>query len=345
MIKKLFIFVLTASLSCLLFSCHKNNSGQMTELRYLDISVDTVYFAPRVSSVTVTLSNLTDNTLIFMATSIALSGQQHEVSITNADLFTQGHWTFDINPGQNKKLIIKASHGKIGSFLESIQFDVTQMDKNYARKHLGVIDLPIKIETSSRDHFVNVVGRVTDTEGNFLEGAVVFDERNREVTMTDSEGKFYFEDISPYDGYTSISVYHDNYKKQTKSRDYIGVCELTFKFRMERCDNILYPDKAVVDFGTGSISASSGYETIPVHLVASNDTSLYSFDATVIVPGPIFPIKATCHPTNGANSGNLTIHVQLDRSTGSVGEFSNTLIISTDNAGVYCIPIRYTNVE
>ena len=160
--------------------------------------------------------------------------------------------------------------------------------------------------------------------------------------MTDADGRYSFDDL-PYQSLVSVTALPEFYNwKRSESKPY-AIDEIEIDLALEPCTNHLVLDRTSVDFGTGSISESDSPTTFVINVTAEKDDPVMFQVQTKVVGGEIHP--GLHYTASGSFRSSLKLRFQLDRSVGKVGDFSFTAILRTDCAGVYFIPVRYSNTE
>ena len=102
-------------------------------------------------------------------------------------------------------------------------------------------------------------------------------------------------------------------------------------------------DRKEIDFGTGSVSHPGDPVSFEINVTAETDAPVMFQVQTKVLGGNTYP--GLNYIANGTIQSTKKLWFQLDRSVGNVGDFQFTAILTTDNAGVYLIPIKFSNTE
>ena len=246
-------------------------------------------------------------------------------------------WFGELAAGETKRISIEISRSETESKEGTLGIWVN-----------GIHDLsiPFVVETTNKDFYADVVGQVTDTQGNPLKDIPVFCDCSGTMTLTDQNGRYRFDEI-PYRSLIHITAYPEFYNiKRSEFKEY-EIEEVELNLTLEPCANHLSFDRREIDFGTGSISASGGPETISITATSETgepvayymESELGQDGMATIIPG------LGCNPVNGMFISPETFTFQLDRSKSKVGEFQTSFILTTENAGAYFFPIKFTNTK
>ena len=243
-------------------------------------------------------------------------------------------WRGTMAPGETRQVTLQVRH----DLEESVQEGFFDIQVN------GIHDtsLPFVIETTHLDFYANLVGRVTDGQGRPLADIPVYCDCTDSIVLTDADGRYSFDDL-PYQSLVSVTALPEFYNwKRSESKPY-AIDEIEIDLVLEPCTNHLVLDRTSVDFGTGSISQSGSPTTSEINVTAEKDDPVMFQVQTKVVGGDIYP--GLHYTANGSFQSSLRLRFQLDRSVGKVGDFSFTAILKTDCAGVYLIPVRFSNTE
>ena len=246
-------------------------------------------------------------------------------------------WFGELAAGETKRISIEISRSETESKEGTLGIWVN-----------GIHDLsiPFVVETTNKDFYADVVGQVTDTQGNPLKDIPVFCDCSGTMTLTDMNGRYRFDEI-PYRSLIQVTAFPEFYNiKRSEDKEY-EIKEVALNLTLEPCTNHLTFDKREIDFGTGSISASGGPETISITATSETgepvayymESELGQDGVATIIPG------LGCNPVNGMFISPETFTFQLDRSKSKVGEFQPSFILTTENAGAYFFPIKFTNTK
>ena len=243
-------------------------------------------------------------------------------------------WRGTMAPGETRQVTLLVRHDLQESVLDGF-FDI-QVN--------GIHDtnLPFVIETTHLDFYGNLVGRVTDGQGHPLADIPIYCDCTDSIVLTDADGRYSFDDL-PYQSLVSVTALPEFYNwKRSESKPY-AIDEIEIDLTLEPCTNHLVLDRTSVDFGTGSISEPGSPTTIDINVTAEKDDPVMFQVITKVVGGDIHP--GLNYVASGSFQSSLRLWFQLDRSVGKVGEVAFTAILRTDCAGVYFIPVRYSNTE
>ena len=300
----------------------------------VSLDVQEIHIAPREKSTVFSVTNLTGKEVSlylrphgeFIQLIEKLSGLQ-KVSEYTA-------WRGTMAPGETRKVTLQVRHDLEESVREGF-FDI-QVN--------GIHDtsLPFAIETTHLDFYGNLVGRVTDGQGHPLADIPIYCDCTDTIVLTDAEGRYSFDDL-PYLSLVSVTALPEFYNwKRSESKPYV-IDEIEIDLALEPCTNHLVLDRTSVDFGTGSISNPGDPVSCEINVTAEKDDPVMFLVQTKVIGGDVYP--GLNYTANGSFQSSLRLRFQLDRSVGKVGDFSFTAILKTDNAGVYMIPVRFSNTE
>ena len=243
-------------------------------------------------------------------------------------------WRGTMAPGETRQVTLLVRHDLQESVLDGF-FDI-QVN--------GIHDtnLPFVIETTHLDFYGNLVGRVTDGQGHPLADIPIYCDCTDSIVLTDADGRYSFDDL-PYQSLVSVTALPEFYNwKRSESKPY-AIDEIEIDLTLEPCTNHLVLDRTSVDFGTGSISNPGDPVSCEINVTAEKDDPVMFLVQTKVIGGDVYP--GLNYTANGSFQSSLRLRFQLDRSVGKVGDFSFTAILKTDNAGVYMIPVRFSNTE
>lgn len=300
----------------------------------VSVDVQEIHIAPREKSTVFSVTNLTGKEVTLYlrphggTTQLIerLSGLQ-KVSESTA-------WRGSMAPGETRQVTLQVRHDLEESVLEGF-FDI-QVN--------GIHDtnLPFVIETTHLDFYGNLVGRVTDGEGHPLADIPIYCDCTDSIVRTDADGRYSFDDL-PYQSLVSVTALPEYYNwKRSESKPYV-IDEIEIDLALEPCTNHLVLDRTSVDLGTGSISDPGDPVSFEINVTAEKDDPVMFLVQTKVVGGEVHP--GLNYTANGSFQSSLKLRFRLDRSVGKVGDFAFTAILRTDCAGVYFIPVRYSNTE
>ena len=160
--------------------------------------------------------------------------------------------------------------------------------------------------------------------------------------MTDEDGRYSFEDL-PYISLVQVTALSEFYNWKTSEFKKYVLDEIKINLTLERCRNHLVLDCKEIDFGTGSISSSTNPVTFEINVSAETNAPVSFIIMTKVVGGKVYP--GLNYLANGMFQSSQKLWFQLDRRVGDLGDFQFTAILKTDCAGVYLIPIKFSNTE
>ena len=310
--------------------------NKMVISKTLSFDTEKLVFGSRVGEQEFTITNISD-------TSIELQIKPDNSNNIRNILYGFNHyqtvWYCQLDAGASKKIRVEARHPDKVSIIEG-QLDISAIDKgNY--HNYGNTYLPYSIETTGRDLHAYVTGKVTDRFGNPLKDILVYCNCTKTTTYTDENGFYSFDDL-PHISDISITTLSEFYKKSVTTLPY-RVDEISIPIYLEPCWNHLSFDIKEIDFGTGSISESIGKEPEEIVMnVTADSLGLISFDFnTNYFPGPIPGL--ILNTVSGCFYENKQFKFKLDRSKSLEGTFDMKMLLETEGAGVYLIPVKFTN--
>ena len=243
-------------------------------------------------------------------------------------------WRANLAPGETKQVTLSARHDDQESVREGLI--AINVDNIYQTS------LPFVLETTSRDFYANLVGRVTDMQGHPLKDILIYCDCTETTVLTDADGCYSFDDL-PYLSQVCVIALSEFYNwKQSEFKDYVRD-EIEIDLALEPCTNHLTLDRKEIDFGTGSISNAGSPVTFEINVTAETDAPVLFQVMTKVIGGNVYP--GLHYVANGTFISSGRLWFLLDRSVGNVGDFEFTAILKTDCAGVYLIPIKFSNTE
>ena len=300
----------------------------------VSLNVQEIHIAPRQQSTVFSVTNLTGKEVSLhlkpqggiIQLIEKLSGFQKDSESTA--------WRGTMAPGETRQVTLLVRH----DLEESVRDGFFDIQVN------GIHDtnLPFVIETTHLDFYANLVGRVTDEQGRPLADIPVYCDCTDSIVLTDADGRYSFDDL-PYQSLVNVTALPEYYNwKRSESKPY-AIDEIVIDLTLEPCTNHLVLDRTSVDFGTGSISNPGDPVSCEINVTAEKDDPVMFLVQTKVIGGDVYP--GLNYTANGSFQSSLRLRFQLDRSVGKVGDFSFTAILKTDNAGVYMIPVRFSNTE
>lgn len=306
----------------------------LTPIPLFSLDVKKLHFASRVTTREFSITNVTGSPVsvhMFPSDNIALlvrsiSGFQRMEQIIG--------WRCQVDAGETKSVTVEIQHDEKEGLLEGfLTIDIDGM---------RLSSLPLDIETTSRDFYANLVGKVTDGQGNPLKDISVYCNCTDTIVLTDENGRYNFEDL-PYLSKVQVIALSEFYHwKASECKEYVRD-EIEIDLTLERCQNHLTLDRKEIDFGTGSVSSPAEPVSIEINVTAETDVPVTFNVLTKVIGGDVFP--GLNYYANGTFQSSLKLRFQLDRSVGIVGDFQFMAILKTDSAGVYFIPVRFSNTE
>lgn len=243
-------------------------------------------------------------------------------------------WRCHLDAGETKSITVEIQHDDKESLLEGSLF--------IAVDGLRLFTLPLVIETTNRDFYANLVGQVTDEQGHPLKNIPIYCNCTDTIVMTDEDGRYSFEDL-PYISLVQVTALSEFYNWKTSEFKKYVLDEIKINLTLERCRNHLVLDCKEIDFGTGSISSSTNPVTFEINVSAETNAPVSFIIMTKVVGGKVYP--GLNYLANGMFQSSQKLWFQLDRRVGDLGDFQFTAILKTDCAGVYLIPIKFSNTE
>ena len=313
---------------------NKTMNVTLTPIPLFTLDVEGLYFAPRVKTLAFSITNVTEKPVslsLFPNDVIALLVQR--VSGFQKIDGTIG-WRCQLDAGETKVATVEIRHDDEESLLEgSLALAIDGM---------RLSSIPFVIETTSRDFYANLVGRVTDMQGRPLKDIPVYCNCTDTIVLSDEDGRYSFDDL-PYLSQVQVIALSEFYNwKTSEFKEYVRD-ELEINLTLERCQNHLVLDRKEIDFGTGSVSQSADPVSFEINVTAETDTPVMFQVQTKVLGGDVYP--GLHYIANGMFQSSQRLWFQLDRSVGNVGDFQFTAILKTDCAGVYLIPIKFSNTE
>lgn len=308
---------------------------------FLSFSTEDIYIGPREKTGTFTLTNVSKSTLnLEVSTDFTFVS---DLTPLQRQSFQKRGWQYTVDPGVSVVITVAIEHP--GSGKEGIEKGIIKIkafDSQNPTKNWTETSVKVAVETSSRDHFANVVGKVTDTEGNPLKDVLLYCNCTRTSTLSDENGNYSFEDL-PFVTSVNITAFSENHlRKRSESVDY-RIDELVFNLVLEPCPNHLTFDRREVDFGSGSISQSEGQDPEEIRITFSADKDVSDiFDITTqYLEGPIPGLEIL--PVSGGLINDKTIRFILHRSESKEGTYHMNVLLTTNESGCYLIPVSFIN--
>ena len=306
---------------------------ELSPILLVSVDKEILVFESRVKSQQFSITNISGQDLILLIRTGGGSGRF--IRNITPGLKQEGGWLLNLSAGETQRITVEVFHEQEG--VEEGQLEFCSVNTQEWVESA----LPVRMETTSRDFNANLVGKVCDTQGNPLEGILMYCGCDGQMTLTDENGMYSFDDINGSSMFR-VAAISEYYKyKESDFIEYV-VDELVADFTLEPCTNHLIFDRKVVDFGTGSISQASAPETVMVNITAETDEPVY-YNLQVFntefgaVPGLNY------YPTAQYIENNPQITFQLSRSVSTEGTFKLNAFLKTDTAGAYIIPITFTN--
>ena len=313
---------------------NKTMDVTLTPIPLFSLDVEALHFAPRVTVRKFSITNVSGKP-------VSLSLYPNDVIallVRSIPGFQKMNgtigWRGQLDAGETKTITVEIKHDDEESLLEgalAIEIDGMRLSS-----------LPLVIETTSRDFYANLVGRVTDMEGRPLKDIPVYCNCTDTIVLSDEDGRYSFDDL-PYVSQVQVIALSEFYNwKASEFKEYVRD-ELEINLSLERCQNHLTFDRKEIDFGTGSVSRPGAPVSFEINVTAETDEPVMFQVQTKVVGGNTYP--GLHYVTNGMIQSSKKLWFQLDRSVGSVGDFEFTAILKTDTAGTYLIPVKFSNTE
>lgn len=302
----------------------------LTPIHGFTVDQTSLSFPPRCSSQTLTLTNTSGKEL-----RISLQPKGSIASfleIENA-MYNSSSWSVILATGETRQVTVAVRHGDIGQ-----ESGFLNICSGFEGHHRALYRLPVSIVTDERDFGPTILGRVTDKQGKPLQGILL--ECEGKTTLSDEDGRYVFE--SPFkSSMVRVAAYAEFYNYQS-SESYESVpADIEVNFALEPCTNHLILDRTEVAFGIGSISEASGTETIRIKVTKEKDDpvgfSLVRFDTDIGTPG------FGCPTVSGGLSKTNILEFTLNRKEGNLGVYKFDIILTTNTAGSYVIPVSFMN--
>lgn len=306
----------------------------LTPIPLFSLDVEKLYFAPRVKTRQFSITNVTEK-------SVSLSLYPNDVIallVRSIPGFQKMNgtigWRGQLDAGETKTVTVEIKHDDEESLLEgalALEIDGMRLSA-----------LPLVIETTSRDFYANLVGRVTDEQGRPLKDVPIYCNCTDTIVLSDEDGRYSFDDL-PYMSQVQVIALSEFYNwKTSEFKEYVRD-EIEINLSLERCRNHLTLDRQEIDFGTGSVSRPGDPVSFEINVTAETDAPVMFRVQTKVLGGDVYP--GLHYIANGSFQSTQRLWFQLDRSVGNVGDFQFTAILWTDCAGVYLIPVKFSNTE
>ncbi len=310
---------------------------EMEPIRVVTLDREEIRFEPRVNTRALTLTNESGQDVRFFITidSELLTSCVVGLSSPGLDRNSSG-WAGYLKENQSMTVDISILRGQMGVVEGDFRIMVTMP---YGHENIVV---PMIVETSELDMSANLRGTVKDTAGNPLQGVAMFNHVTESFAYTDENGVYSFDHIPPTSSMIEIVAYSEHHMYQRLSEEY-AVKEFVMDFTLEPVQNHLTFDKKTIDFGAGVIVQGAEKETIEANAI-SDAEGIIGF--SVIRAGRDIDFAISCNPASGAMNGSKKFVFSLarERSDGP-GEYMSHFIITTQEAGSYVFPVKYTIVE
>ncbi len=213
-----------------------------------------------------------------------------------------------------------------------------------ARENTNIVELPVRIETTTRDLTATIKGTVTNEGGTPLNGVTVLLRpdsfyKPTYYTKTADKGNYSFENLDLSTTWSVIIVSGTWWaqKRDIYTSDYGE--EITCDFTAKSLTYHLYCDPWVIDFGEVKNKAN---QTTTYSLWLSPDYET-SFNTSAIALGEEAG-GLYMNYAHGWLKGEVDVTLTLYPSS-ALGPHELLLYITAENAGGVLIPVRYTNVE
>ena len=304
----------------------------LTPIRGFTVDQTSLNFPPRCSSQALTITNTSSKELhIFLRPKGNIASFQE---IGNALYYTSlSAWAVRLAAGEARQVTVEVHHGDIGQ--ETGFLDIYL---GFEGDHRALCRLPISVVTDERDFGPTILGRVTDKQGKPLQGILL--ECEGKTTLSDEDGRYVFDGPFESSG-VNVEAYAEFYNYQRSEVYQCVPADIEIDFALEPCSNHLTLDRTELAFGIGSISEASGTETIRIKVTKEKDDpagfSLVRFDTDIGTPG------FGCPTVSGGLSKTNVLEFTLNRKEGNLGAYKFDIILKTDTAGSYVIPVSFMN--
>ena len=314
---------------------NKTLDVSLSPIAMSSLTVEKLYFASRVRYQEFSITNISGKDFYFTLKLDPVA--DHLVRTLSGLQKVDGGWFGELAAGETKQVSIEILRSETESKEGTLSILVNGLHD---------LTIPFVVETTNKDFYADVAGQVTDTQGNPLKDIPVFCNCSGTMTLTDKDGRYRFDEI-PYISMIQITADPEFYTwKRSESKEY-KIEEVELNLTLEPCANHLSFDKREIDFGTGSISASAGPETISITATSETGEPVAFYVQSELGQNgmPSIVQGLGCSPVNGMFISPATFTFQLDRSKSEVGEFQTTFFMTTENAGTYFFPVKFTNTK
>ena len=309
----------------------------LTPARDFTVDQTSLDFPPRVTARPLTITNTSDKDLYV---SIKPKGNFTRLDkIEDAPYseapYSDSSWHVSLAPGESKQVTVKINRREVGKETGLLEISA------WAGQHRTFVQIPMSVVTDEQDFIPIVRGRVTDKQGAPLQGVLLVCE-NR-TTLSDEDGRYVFEgsfESGTTVHVTAVSEFYNYYQASNSLNAGPADIETEIDFALEPCSNHLTLDRAEIDFGTGSISGTSGTETIRISLTAEKDEPIF------YRLWQLFPeiLGFSYSPTSATMEKTGKLEFTLWREASKEGSYQLTTILLTETAGSYVIPVSFVNV-
>lgn len=303
----------------------------LTPVRAFTVDQTSLDFPPRVTARTLTITNTSGKDLYV---SIKPKGNFASLDKIEDAYYSDDSWHVSLAAGESKQVTVTINRREVGQ--ETALLEISA----WAGQHRAIVQIPTSVVTNEQDFIPIVRGRVTDKQGVPLQGVLLVCE-NR-TTLSDEDGRYVFEGSfeSGTVHVTAISEFYNYYQASNLLNAETADSEIEIDFALEPCSNHLTLDRTEIDFGTGSISGTSGTETIRITLTAEKDEPIFCR------LWQLFPeiLGFSYSPTSATMEKTGKLEFTLWREASIEGSYQLTTILLTETAGSYVIPVSFVNV-
>ena len=181
-----------------------NNTEPKPETAYT-VDTEELYFAPRMKTLSFNLSNTSGRNITYSLYLDKNVGKYLEINTPGLS----SDWSGSLETDKTKQITLEATHeieGRVEGYLGIQGGNHNMWDK---------IRIPVIIETNWKDFYANVVGRVTDEDGNPIVGATVYyDDYFEDISaVTDEDGRYSIDQL-PYISSFRMSATSKLYKRK-----------------------------------------------------------------------------------------------------------------------------------
>ena len=303
-----------------------NLDVELTPVRLFSLDKEELTFGTRVNELAFSITNISDNSVdVFIRSDIGLCHRRIQPEFKK------------LAPGETTTVSVEIAHLEEGLAEGSV--------KVFAGSPQEWVDtvIPVKIETTSKDFYANLVGKVVDKQGNPLKDVLISYDFPAVTALTDENGNYSIDDL-PYKSTFNVTALPEYYLCQESEFIDYKIDEIVVNFSLDPCANHLVFDRREVDFGTGSISRADGNLPEIIHVNITPETDAPVFYRLFVYNTEFGTVPGlTYSPTSQYVAYFPELTFQLSRSDSNEGSFLLKALLRTDTAGAYVIPVKFTN--